>query len=127
MINNGDTEPRKTVVSEVLDVLSDHAEILSLEWRYESRQAGRRLAAIGVAVVLGLSAFLLLQVALVYGLMVAGLNAGWASLLLAAIYMIAGAVVWRILGKRDPRAGRPFEATRKQLPESKQWIQKLFS
>jgi len=126
-MNNGDTEPKKTVISEVLDVLSDHAELLSLEWRYESRQAGRRLAAIGTALILGLTAFLLLQVALVYGLMVAGLNVGWSSLLLAVVYVIAGAIVWQIFGRRDVRAGRPFEATRQQLPESKEWIQKLFS
>jgi len=126
-MNNGDTDPKQTVISEVLDVLSDHVEILSLEWRYESRQAARRLAAVGIALVLSFTAFLLLQVALVYGLMAAGLNAGWASLLLAAIYMIAGAFAWQIFGRRDIRAGRPFEATRRQLPESKQWIQKLFS
>lgn len=126
-MNNGDSPSKKSVVSEVLEVLSDHAEILSLEWRYESRQAGRRLAAIGVAMVLSLTAFLLLQVALVYGMMAAGLNAGWSSLILATIYVIAGVIVWQVLGKRDARAGRPFEATRRQLPESKQWIQKLFS
>src|SRR5580704_8142906 len=98
-MNNGDTDTKKTMVSEVLDVLSDHAEILSLEWRYESRQAARRLAAMGTALLLSLTAFLLLQVALVYALMAAGLNAGWSSLLLAVIYVIAGAVVWQILGR----------------------------
>lgn len=126
-MNNGDMEPKKTMINEVLDVLSDHAEILSLEWRYESRQAAQRLVAIGVALVLGLTAFLLLQVAVVYGLMAIGLNAGWASLILAVIYLITGVVIWQTVWKRDTRAGRPFEATRRQLLESKQWIQKLFS
>jgi uncharacterized membrane protein YqjE len=126
METNGHTT-KPSFLREALGMLEDHAELASLEWRYERSQAIRRLVAVAIATGLAFGAFLLLLIATVYGLVSLGLNVGWVALGLGVLCAIASAIIVQTVGQRDPRAGRPFEGTRRQAHESIEWIQKLFS
>jgi uncharacterized membrane protein YqjE len=125
-VNNGN-DHKKTVVGEILDVLSDHLELAGLEARYESQTLARRFTAILVTAILAFGAFVMLQIAIIFGLAKVGIGIGWASLSLAAFYGVLGTVVFWKFGRRDPRGGGPFAGTRREVKESLQWIQKLFS
>jgi len=127
MSDNGIEQKPKTFLSELAGVLSDHIDLVSLEAGYESQQAARRLAAIVVAACLLFGAFVLLQVAILFGLARLGIGVGWASLGLAVLYGLIGTGIAARWGRRDPKVGSPFEGTRREVKESLQWIQKLFS
>src|SRR5262245_20597562 len=129
MSENGETQThsRKSVIGEALELLEDQMELTSLEWQYETGQGVRRLLALAAAGVLGVIAFALLQVALVLGLVAVGLSIAQAALLLAAVYGIAAAVLYGKFGKRDKRAGGPFQGTRDEMRKNLQWIRQFFS
>jgi uncharacterized membrane protein YqjE len=118
---------KKSRLSEIIALLEDHLELLSLELRYERSQGARRLVAWGVAGALALCAFVFLQIALVRALVHAGFGTGWVCLGLGAAYVIAAAIVYRLWGRRDARAGAPFQSSREELSENLKWIRKIFS
>ena len=119
--------PRPSRISEILKVLSDHAELASVEAQFEAAQASRRLLGGILAAVFALAAFTFVQFSLVAALMALGLRFGFACLSLAGIYALCAAAVWFGLCRRDAQAGRPFDGTRRELGETLEWIHKLFS
>jgi uncharacterized membrane protein YqjE len=126
MAENG-SENKTSIWREVAGQVSDHVDLAALELRYETQQAGKRLLAAGIIFVLALTGFIVLQVAAIGWLTRAGLSIGVAALLLSFSYFaLAAAVYWK-LGRRDKRAGPPFLATQRELHETLQWIQKIFS
>jgi uncharacterized membrane protein YqjE len=125
MSENG--ESQKSVTGEVLSLLEDHMELASLEWEYEKAQSMRRLGALAGAALLVVTAFAFLQVAIVQGLVAFGLSLPVASLVLAGVYGIAAAGLMATSGRRDPRAGEPFQGTRAEIKRNLRWIRQIFS
>jgi len=122
---NGD--PKKSAAGEVFSLLEDQIELASLEWTYEKKQSVRRIGALAAAALLVLTAFVMLQVTIVVGLVRVGLPVAGACLALAAVYaVVAGLLTW-ISGRRDPGAGVPFQGTRQELRHNLRWIRQLFS
>lgn len=126
MSENG-TETKTTVVARLAAILNDHWELLILELGYESKQAARRILALGFALMFLLLALIVGQVAVIYGLMAAGLNPGVACAIVAGVYLLISLVIFRKWGRRDLRGGPAFAGTRREVGKSLQWIQKLFS
>ncbi len=121
------SQESKGRIQQILEVLTDHAELASLELRFEAKQASRRLAVLAAVALLISMVVVLLHVALILGLVALGLHPAFACLVVAAADA-GGAYAMAVnLGRRDPRAGSPFEQTRQELPESVEWIRKLFS
>jgi uncharacterized membrane protein YqjE len=126
MSENG-KEKSGSIWRDVTEQISDHVNLAALELHYETKQAKKRLLAAAVAFVLVLTGFIVLQVALVGGLMRAGLSLGLASFLLSLAYFLLALIVYWTLGRRDKRAGSPFIATQREIHETLRWIQKIFS
>jgi uncharacterized membrane protein YqjE len=126
MAENG-TETKSTIWRDVTSQISDHVDLAALELRYETQQAGKRLLAFSITAILALTGFIVLQVAIVGWLMGTGLSLGNAALILGVLYFAVAAGVYGACGRRDKRAGPPFVATQKELHETLQWIQKIFS
>jgi uncharacterized membrane protein YqjE len=120
-------EKRHTVWREVTEQISDHVDLAALELHYETRAVGKRLLAAAVSLVLALTGFLVLQVALVGALMRAGLSMGLASLCLSLLYFAVALAVYWAIGRRDKRVGPPFVGTQREIHETLRWIQKIFS
>ena len=123
--NGAETKP--SLLSAILAQLSDHFDLATLELRYEVGIAGRRLLVFGIALILGLTAFALLQISLVFALMKIGLSISLACLILAVVYAGVAVVLGVMFGRRSPKSGAPFAATQREVKESLRWIQKLFS
>jgi len=113
--------------SQLFAVLEDHLELAALEWDYEKKQSSRRFSAILAAGALVISAFVLLNIALVRALAAFGGSLGWVCVGLGVLYVLAGVLFYRYGGLRDPRVGEPFQGTRQELNRSLEWIQKHFS
>jgi uncharacterized membrane protein YqjE len=126
MSENG-TEERTNIWREVAGQISDHVDLASLELRFEAHQAGRKLLAAAIVLVLTLTGFIVLQVALVGAMMRVGLSLGASALILSGLYfLMALAVAWT-LGRRDKKVGPPFVGTQRELHETLRWIQKILS
>jgi len=126
MSENG-TEHRSSVVAQILAVLGDHWELASLELGFESKQAAKRLFAIVLSFVFGFLALIVAQVAVIYGLMAAGLSPALACVAVAGVYALIAVLIFVKWGRRDVRVGPPFVGTRREVSRSLQWMQKLFS
>jgi len=111
-----------SVIQRVMGLLEDHIELGTLECRYESSQARRRICAIALGAVFGLTAFVFLQVALIRGLLRTGLPLWVLCLVAAAVYGALSVFIYRRWGRRDPRAGPPFQASGEEFKRSLQWI-----
>lgn len=94
---------------------------------YEASLAGRRLILGAVALILGMTAFILLQVTIVMGLSQLGVSVPVSALILSGVYGAVAFGLLRRFGRRHPEAGPPFEATQRELEESYRWIQKILS
>ena len=117
-----------SLLANIAGVLEDHVHLATVEAQYEMDQARRRFLVLGTALVLGAIAFLLGQVAIVDGLVALFKLPVWAvCLILMVIYGGVAAYIATHFGQRDPKAGAPFSGTRRELIETLQWIQKLFS
>ena len=117
----------RSFLSHLITILQDHLELAELEWKYERGQVQRRIAAWAIAALLILVAVVLLQIALISALMSQGLSLGVVCLTLTVVYgVIAGGIAF-LFGRRDPKAGDPFQGTKQELLRNLQWIQKLFS
>ncbi len=119
--------PRASLVSRILTLLKGHFELAKLEGRYEAAYVAKRMTAYALSAFLGLTVFILLQIAFIHGLMALKLPLGMACLVLATIYMV---VIWVLVGRAGERiasAGRPFQGSRDEWRRSKDWIFKRFS
>jgi hypothetical protein len=121
------SESRPTLLGHLAGVLEDHVNLAALEGRYEADLFMRRIFVLAAVVILCMAAFLLAQVAVIYGLSALGMPIWGASLLLGSVYALMGAMVFWRFGRRNPHAGAPFSGTRRELVHTLQWIQKLFS
>ncbi len=126
MSENG-TEKTRSPWSDVAAQLSDHVDLASLELRYESESLGKSFFALAVAFVFGLAGFIVLQVALIGALRLAGISMGLASLLLSVLYFALAFGVYMKFGRRDPRVGAPFLGTQRELHKTLKWIQNVLS
>ncbi len=126
MSENG-TEQRTNIWREVAGQISDHVDLASLELRYETEHAGKKLLAAAIIFVLVLTGFLVAQVGLVIALMKVGLSLGISALVLGSVYFVSALIVYWTLGRRDRRIGPPFSATQREIHETMQWIQKILS
>lgn len=120
-------EPKHGIFADVAGVLEDHVNLAALESQYELELLAKRLVAFSAAFILALAAFLLAQVAVIYGLVAIGLPAWGACLLLVALYGVVAALIVTRWGTRNAKAGAPFSGTRRELVKTLQWIQKLSS
>jgi len=125
MSENG--EPKRSITKDVLALLEDQMELVSLEMGYEADQGVRRVAALVVAAFLGLTAFAVLQVAIVKGLEWAGLSLAQACVTLAAVYGGTAAGLIMKFGRRDKRAGEPFQGTREEIRKNLRWMRQFLS
>ncbi len=125
MTENGPPE-RQTIWKEVAGQLSDHVELASLELRYETERVTKRLVCAACILVLVLTGFIVLQVALIGGLMKLGLPLSLSALIFGALYFVIAFVIYR-LARRDKRVGPPFASTQRELQETIHWIQKILS
>ncbi len=125
-MENG-TEQRTSALGQIAAVLHDHWELATLEMGYESKQAARRLAALVISCMFILLALIVVQVAVIYGLIATGLTPASSCLLVAGLYGLLGLGIFMKWGRRDARGGPAFAGTRHEVGKSLQWIQKLFS
>jgi uncharacterized membrane protein YqjE len=121
------SETKRSILRDLTDQISDQVDLAALELGYETQEAGKRFLAAGIILVLTLTGFIVLQVAIVGGLMRAGLRLEVAALLSSLVYFALAAGVYWVLGRRDKRAGAPFAGTQKEIHETLKWIQKIFS
>lgn len=110
----------------LINLLDDHAKLALLEWRYENERFLKRACVIAAGVVLALTAYCFLQIAVVESLR----NSGWSlihiSIGLAIVNGVLGGLLISKLGHRDPRAGRPFQGTVEEWDKNLKWIQRFF-
>ena len=126
MSENG-TEKRGSIWKEVAGQISDHVDLASLEMRYEAMRAGEKLIAAAIVFILVLTGFIVLQVAVIGGLMKVGLSVPLAAFVVSFVYFgLAFAAYWA-LAKRDKSAGPPFVGTQREIHETLRWIQKVLS
>lgn len=126
-MTDSEGEPKGSRWSEIFALLDDQLKLASLELRYEKALALRRVLAYGMVVLLVATAFVLLQVALVCALLRVGLALGGACLGLGCVYVAGAWGVFRVWARRDPRVGKPFQASAEELKENLRWIRKFFS
>ncbi len=118
---------KPSILQSVVGLLQDQLDLFSLELGFEKRQVRRRALALVAIGIFGLLSAALFQVAIVLWLAKEAPNIAGVCGLLGLLYgVIAGGIFWG-LGRRDPRAGKPFEGSRRQLDENLKWIQTLFS
>ena len=115
------------ILNHVLELVEDHVELAHLEYRYERDQSWRRLAVGAITAVCVLGSCLFFQIALLLGLMKAGIPLYVLCLFFGVVYAGASALIYRRFGKRDPRLGESFQGTREEFTRSLQWIHRLFS
>ncbi|KUP95389.1 phage holin family protein [Thermobifida cellulosilytica] len=95
-------------------------ELAKAELREEGAKAGKAAAMLAAAAVAGLLVLVLLSFALVYALANV-MDAGWAALIVAALWAVAAAVL-ALLGRNRMREVSPKpEQTVETLKEDAQW------
>jgi len=124
---NGHPAKEPSVLADVSAMIEDHLDLAALETHYELQQAGKRGFAFAVIFMLALAAFLLAQVAVVFGLAALGLSIWVSCLVIAALYALAAVGIYVRWGRRDPRVGPAFAGTRREVGETLRWVQKIFS
>ena len=125
MSDNG--KQPKSLPGQFFALLEDQIDLASLEWQFEKKQSLKRLGALALALFLALAAFVLLQVAIVAGIVATGHSIWLSALILAGVYLVlAVALLWKF-SRRDPRAGSPFQGTRQELRKNLKWIQQILS
>lgn len=125
MTNGTDKEP--TVFGELAGLVADHGELAALELRYESAQMMKRTVALAVGAAFAIAAFAIFELVVLHGLVRLGLSWLWASVTLCLANGASSWVIFKFVGRRDPRAGGMFEGSRREMKETLQWIQKRFS
>ena len=120
-------KPQPSLTGTALSLLEDQMELATLELEYEAGYSAKRLVAVLASLFLGLTAFAILQVAIIYGLKLLGLSIPVSCLILAAVYGVGAGVLIGTVGKRDKRAGSPFQGTREELRKNLRWIRQILS
>lgn len=117
---------KSSILLEFLAILEDHLHLAALEGRYELSLLAKRVFAWSAALMLATAAFLLMQVAVIYGL--SRWMPVWAAcLLLGGAYALAAIGLLYAFTRRDPRAGGMFSGTRREVFNTIQWIRQILS
>jgi uncharacterized membrane protein YqjE len=119
-------EPKLSAMEQVGAMLKAHLDLAKLESQFEMATLLKRAAAMAVAAVLGVTTYVLLQIAFVHGLIALGLPLWAACLIVSAVYAAGIAFLVFSVGKRDAKAGEPFQGTREEWQRSREWIRKRF-
>jgi hypothetical protein len=126
---NGRPEPGDTSVGELIGNISDdlsqlfrqEVELAKAEVKQEAAKAGKAAGMLGGAGFAGYLAVVLLSFALVFGLANV-MDAGWAALIVAAVWAAVGAVLYTNGRKKlktvDPVPHRTVDT----LKEDAQWL-----
>lgn len=112
--------------SEFTDMLRAQLELAKVELRSEARKAGETARFFGGAAVAGYMALLLLSFAVAWGLATV-MNAGWAFLIVGAVYAAAAAILF-LLGRERARDVHPVpQQTIDSVKEDVQWARQNLS
>jgi hypothetical protein len=123
------TEPGETSIGQLIGDISDdlstlfrqEVELAKAEVRQEAAKAGKAAGMLGAAGFAGYMTVLLLSFAVVYGLSNV-IDAGWAALIVAVVWAIAGGVLYAN-GRRKLRAVDPVpHRTVETVKEDVQWL-----
>ena len=125
-VTNGAPRAPQSTFKQITTLLERHAQLGLLEGQYEIVQAGKRAAALAACAVLAVTLYVLLHVAILAGLVALGLPLWAAALILMFVYAVAIGVIYAKVGRRDAKAGAPFEASRAEWKRSAEWIRKRF-
>jgi len=123
--SNGE-KPSVSPLKQIADLIDDHVELAMLEGEMEFDRFATRLVSYVVGGVFGITAYILLQVGIIHGLVRLGLPLWAACFILVAVYGLVAILAIAGVRHRDPRLGIPFQGTREEWRRSKQWIQKRF-
>jgi hypothetical protein len=127
--DNGRPDPSDTSIGEVIGNISNdlsqlfrqEVELAKAEVKQEAAKAGKAAGFLGGAGFAGYLAVVLLSFALVFGLANV-MDAGWAALIVAVIWLIIGAVLYTNGRKKlktvDPTPRRTVDT----LKEDAQWV-----
>ena len=122
-------QPQESSVGQLISEISDdlstlirqEIELAKAEVRQEARKAGRAAGMLGAAGFAGYMVALLLTLAVVAGLSNV-MDPGWAALLVAVVWAVAGAVLY-VTGRQRLRAVSPVpRQTVETLKEDAQWL-----
>jgi hypothetical protein len=122
-------DPEEMSIGQLIGDISDdlsrlfrqEVELAKAEVRQEATKAGKAAGMLGAAGFAGYMTVLLLSFALVYALSNV-MDAGWAALIVAVIWGIAGAVLYAN-GRRKLRTVSPVpQQTVETLKEDAQWL-----
>lgn len=106
--------------SDLQKLFRQEVDLAKAELREEGVKAGKAAAMLGAAALAGLMVIVLASFALVYALANV-MDAGWAALIVAALWAVAGAVLF-VLGRNRMREVDPKpEQTIETLKEDAQW------
>jgi uncharacterized membrane protein YqjE len=126
-MNENGSPKQGNIWKDVAEQVADHVDLASLELRFEAERATKKLVVAAAAFILVLTGFIVLQVAIVGGLMKTGLSLGLSATLLSSLYFLLAIGIYLKWGKRDRRAGQPFARTQTELRETLKWIQNILS
>jgi hypothetical protein len=127
--NNGHPDPGDTSIGELIGNISNdlsqlfrqEVELAKAEVRQEAAKAGKAAGMLGGAGFAGYLAVVLLSFALVFGLANV-MDAGWAALIVAAIWGVIGAVLF-VTGRNKLKAVDPMpRRTVDTIKEDAQWL-----
>ncbi|TMM39731.1 MAG: phage holin family protein [Actinobacteria bacterium] len=122
-------QPQESSVGQLISEISDdlstlfrqEIELAKAEVRQEARKASRAAGMLGAAGFAGYMVALLLTLAVVAGLSNV-MDPGWAALLVAVVWAVAGAVLY-VTGRQRLRAVSPVpRQTVETLKEDAQWL-----
>lgn len=105
----------------------DHIELFKLELAFEKRAARRRMISSALVAFFGLNAVIFAEILTFQALLMAGLGTAGAAGALLFASAAGAALSWFFIGRRDPRAGTPFEGTRAEVVRSAKWIRTILS
>ena len=109
------------VTSDLSRLFHQEMDLAKAELKQEAKKAGRAGGMFGVVAIAGLMVTVLLSFALVYALATI-MPAGWAALIVAALWGVIGAVAF-FAGRDQARSINPVpQQTVETLKEDAQWL-----
>ncbi|RKS08367.1 putative superfamily III holin-X [Nocardiopsis sp. Huas11] len=124
MDTTGDDRSVAELVTEVTNDLQklfrQEVELAKAEFREEATKAGKAAGMLSAAAFAGYMTLVLLSLAAVFGLSVL-IGLGWASLVVAAVWAIAGAILFAMGRSRMRRVSPAPERTIETLKEDARW------
>jgi uncharacterized membrane protein YqjE len=121
------TRDEKSVAELVTEVTGDlqklfrqEVELAKAEFREEAAKAGKAAGMLSAAAFAGYMTLVLLSLAAVFGLAVL-IGLGWAALAVAAVWAVAGAILFAMGRSRMRRVSPTPERTIETLKEDARW------